>query len=361
MASTDTDLPEHVHRALEGYLEQRLADCRELDVAVAEAAEALARFILDGGKRLRPTFAWWGWRAGGGAHSGPAAEAMVRAASALELIQACALVHDDLIDASATRRGKPTIHVRFGRTHRERNWRGDADQFGAAAAILLGDLALTWADDLLHTAGVASDALQRALPAWRAMRTEVLAGQYLDVLGQARGDESTAAALRIDELKSASYTVRRPLELGAAIADADDSVTTALREFGSEIGVAFQLRDDLLGVFGDPDVTGKPAGDDLREGKRTLLMAEAFETARSRGDDDALDLLRSCLGDPELDPARVETVRGVLHDLGAVRAVEERIEQLTGRAGRALDSVAIPEPAAGTLADLAIAVTDRTR
>ncbi|MCI2421898.1 polyprenyl synthetase family protein [Saccharopolyspora sp. K220] len=357
----ELDLPGQVQQTLTDYLRTRRAEAADLDPAFAAAVAELADFVLGGGKRIRPTFAWWGWRAAGGSAEGPAAKAMLRAASALELLQACALVHDDLIDESDTRRGNPTVHRKFERIHQEAGFSGAGRQFGSAAAVLLGDLALSWADDMLHSAGIAPDALARALRPWRAMRTEVLAGQYLDVLGQYRGDETPQAALRICQLKAASYTVQRPLELGAEAAGADPEALRALHRFGSDIGVAFQLRDDLLGVFGDPGVTGKPAGDDLREGKRTVLIAEAVAKARQQADQPALDLLCDVLGDPELDEDHVEQARSLLTRLGAVEAVEKRITELTGSAMLALHTAGLAEPAASRLAELAIAVTDRSR
>lgn len=356
----EADLPGQVQRVLTEYLQTRRADTAELDPAFAAAVTELTDFVLGGGKRLRPTFAWWGWRAAGGADHGPEAQATLRAASALELLQACALVHDDLIDESDTRRGNPTVHRKFEQLHRAAGYSGNSRQFGMAAAVLLGDLALSWADDLFHSAGLSPAALARALRPWRAMRTEVLAGQYLDILGQYRQDDTRQAALRVCELKSASYTVQRPLELGAEIAGADPETITALRRFGSDIGVAFQLRDDLLGVFGDPVVTGKPAGDDLREGKRTVLIAEAFECARDQHDSRSLEMLRNMLGNPQLEEEHVEQARELLTELGAVTAVEKRITELTGSAMMALHSASLAEPAASRLAELAVAVTDRS-
>ncbi|MEU6127877.1 polyprenyl synthetase family protein [Saccharopolyspora sp. NPDC047091] len=358
--AVDSDLPGQVQRTLAEHLDSRLAECAELDAGFAAAAREVSRFVLGGGKRIRPTFAWWGWRAAGGAASGPAAEAMLRAASALELIQACALVHDDLIDESDTRRGRPTVHREFAHAHHRERWAGGAAQFGMSAAVLLGDLALAWADDMLHCAGVEPAALARGLGPWRAMRTEMLAGQYLDVFSQVRGDETPEAALRVAELKSASYTVARPLQLGAEIAGADAGVLAALEDFGHDIGVAFQLRDDLLGVFGDPAVTGKPAGDDLREGKRTLLIAEALRVAGDRGDAAGAAELRSVLGDPDVSPERIGSAREVLVRLGAQQAVEDRIAQLTATAHATLRAADLAEPAATRLGELAEAVTDRT-
>ncbi len=357
LAALDSDLPGHVQQTLADYLEIRVRECADLDPEFAAAVREMSGFVLGGGKRIRPTFAWWGWRASGGIDD--EATGVLRAASALELIQACALMHDDLIDASDTRRGRPTIHVGFADLHRGRRWHSNPNRFGTAAAVLLGDLALSWADDMLHSAGLPAAPLARALQPWRAMRTEVLAGQYLDVLGQARGDEDPESALRIDTLKAASYTVQRPLEFGAEIGGAPDAVRSALGRFGGDIGVAFQLRDDLLGVFGDPEVTGKPAGDDLREGKRTVLMAEAFGRARRRHDHDALDVLSGALGDAELAEERLSEVQDLLTHLGAVSAVEDRIATLTTSATAALESVDLPEPAASRLRELAVTATDR--
>lgn len=360
-ATVETDLPGRVCETLAAYLETRLAECRSLDPAIGEAGSEIARFVLSSGKRLRPTFAWWGWRAAGGAAHGPDADAMLRAASALELLHASALVHDDLIDESDTRRGEPAVHRRFAAWHGREGWDGDPEQFGMAAAILLGDLALTWSDDMFHGAGLAPAALARGLRPWQAMRTEVLAGQYLDVLGQVRRDSTRRAALRVNALKSASYTVQRPLELGAQIAGADGETLLALQGFGSDIGIAFQLRDDVLGVFGDPEVTGKPAGDDLREGKRTLLVAEAFDAARQRGDHAAADLLASVLGDRSLYGERVEQARRTLVRLGAVDAIEEHIAALTRNALSALSDATLAEPAVTRLRELAVTVTQRSR
>jgi geranylgeranyl diphosphate synthase type I len=352
------ELGERIERELARYLELRRRDAAAIGPVFAEAVDSLTRFVLGGGKRIRPTFAWWGWRGAGGDPAAPEAEGVLRALSALELLQASALVHDDLIDASATRRGRPTVHVEFAGRHADAGWSGPPARFGAAAAILLGDLALTWSDDLYRDSGLPAATLDRGLEAWRGMRTEVLGGQYLDVHTQATGDSSAAAALRIDRFKTAAYTVERPLHLGAALAGADDAVVTAYRRFGADIGVAFQLRDDLLGVYGDPDVTGKPAGDDLREGKRTLLVALALEKA---GEGPAAAEITAALGDPELAPETVERLRGLFTELGAVQAVEQRIAALTGAALDALTTADIAEPAAATLQELAVRATRRHR
>ena len=359
----DADLSAAVQRELTAFLAARETECTRIDGAVASAVRVLADFVLSGGKRLRPTFAWWGWRGAGGNPTGDQARAVLRAASALELLQAGALIHDDVMDSSMTRRGMPTVHVTFAARHASRRWLGPAERFGAAAATLLGDYALLWADDLLRDAGLDPAALQRASAVWSSMRIELIAGQYLDVRAQASGDETDRAALRVARYKSAAYTVERPLHLGAAIFDADAQVIAAYRRFGTDIGIAFQLRDDLLGVFGDPAVTGKPAGDDLREGKRTLLVALALRAAERRADqaaEAAVAVVRAALGKQELAGTELDAVRAALVELGAVDAIERRIEALTESALTALGTATVAEPAASRLAELAIAATHRS-
>ena len=192
------------------------------------------------------------------------------------------------------------------------------------------------------------------------MRTEVLAGQYLDVHTQATGDTSAEAALRVDRLKTAAYTVQRPLHLGAALAGADRELIDALLDFGGELGVAFQLRDDLLGVFGDPSVTGKPAGDDLREGKRTLLLALGLDYAERQGRENERKVIAEAVGEVELTDAEVDDVRQVLVDVGAVAEVERRIEAMTDNALSSLRKASLAEPAAQRLVELADRATRRT-
>lgn len=295
--------------------------------------------LLAGGKRLRPAFCYWGWRSviGLDGLADPAEEnAVVSAAAALELFQAAALVHDDLIDGSDTRRGGPSVHRQFAALHRESGWDGASDAFGAAAAVLLGDLLLGWSDELLSSSGLSPDALGRGRPVFERMRTEVGGGQYLDVLeqvsGAARAEGAADRARRVIRYKAARYSVEHPLVLGGRFADAPDHTLAAFASYGSALGEAFQLRDDVLGVFGDPAVTGKPAGDDLREGKRTVLVAYALE----RADAGQAGVVAKLLGDPRLDDAGVETVREVIVATGAMARVESLVATLVGDAAAAL-------------------------
>ena len=339
-------------------LDDFFRDRPEVDAARELAAEVRG-MVLAGGKRLRPTFAWWGWRAAGGEARGDAAEATVRALVSLELLQCCALVHDDVMDRSATRRGRPAVHEAFAARHRRSGWLGSARHHGDCAAILVGDLALAWADDALVTAGLTGAALRRAWRPWQEVRTEMMAGQHLDLRSTARRDGSLESALRVAALKTASYTVERPLHLGAALAGAPADVIEGLRVYGRDVGVAFQLRDDLIGLFGDSSVTGKPVGEDLREGKRTPLMAIAITRATAAGDRAAARLLDRCLNGVPVTDGTVAAVRALLVDLGAVEAVEQHIDALTASGLAALDRADVDDVARTQLRRLAAEAVHR--
>ncbi|PJE98014.1 geranylgeranyl pyrophosphate synthase [Streptomyces carminius] len=357
-ASGTDEVRPRVEKALRDYVAERCAEAEDIDGTFgAQLAAGISRFALRGGKRTRAGFLWWGWRAAGGAPHGTGAPAVLRTAAALELLQTCALVHDDLMDDSALRRGRPALHVDFARRHRQDGMVGRPETYGTSVAVLAGDLALAWADDLFTESLPDDAALRReAQRAWRAMRTETVAGQFLDLHNQAAGRPSASAALRVAYLKSALYTVERPLQLGAVLGGAGPGLVGALRSAGRDAGLAFQLRDDLLGVFGDPRSTGKPAGDDVREGKTTYLVALALERAEALGDTSALAVLRGSLGDRTLTPKRLERFRGVLAGLGVRAAVEERIERLGELAERRLYGVCEDPVVADRLAAMVRAV-----
>jgi geranylgeranyl diphosphate synthase type I len=240
--------------------------------------------------------------------------------------------------------------------HRTAEWLGSPESFGVGAAILLGDLCLSWADEILLTAAFSHDAMMRGKRVYDEMRTELMAGQYLDLLEQARGGGSVERALRVVRYKSAKYTIERPLHLGAALAGADVSVMSAYSGYGLPLGEAFQLRDDILGVFGDPAETGKPAGDDLREGKRTVLVAIAVE--RSTAKQSAV--VRRYLGDPALDAAGVDALREIIVDTGARDYTENLITELLESSLAALHTAEVDPEAREVLTGLAFAATKRT-
>lgn len=322
----------------------------------AERLVAGARTMVSGGKRFRAAFCHWGYLAAGG---DPADEIAVRrAAASLELLHASALVHDDLMDASDTRRGLPATHRAFEAEHAGAGWRGDEEQYGAAAAILIGDLLLSWSDELLRRCGLGWDRVGPTLEVFDLCRTEVIAGQFLDVSVQARGRADVATAMTVLRYKSAKYSIERPLHVGAALAGAGEAQLAALTDFGLPLGEAFQLRDDLLGVYGDPATTGKPAGDDLVEGKRTVLVALAIEGAPA----DEAARLDAAVG-TQLTEAEVEELRGVIDRSGAREQVETMISDLAGQAVSALAAAqragTLDGPASAVLESLAAAATQR--
>ena len=339
-----------MQKSLDDFVARQVPRLDAISEDLGPLVDSIASLIT-GGKRLRPAFCYWGWRGAGGDDE----DAIVRAATSLELLHACALVHDDVMDRSDTRRGMPSAHRRFAALHRGNGWLGAPESFGVGGAILLGDLCLCWADEMLFASGLPGEALLRAKPVLDEMRTELMSGQYLDLLEQAMGGGSVERARRVIRFKSAKYTVERPLHLGAALAGSDESLLAAYTAYGLPLGEAFQLRDDVLGVFGDPDETGKPAGDDLREGKRTVLVTTTLEQASPA---DAARL-RRLLGDPHLHTSGVEEAREVIASTGALAHVERMIGALTVSALAALEGSCVAEPARTVLAELAVAATER--
>lgn len=353
---TLSEFPAAVSACLEEFFGNKRQVMMDIDPVVSQAVTFLEYMVLGGGKRMRPMFAWAGyWGAQGHADEDP--NAVLRAVSALEFIQACALIHDDIIDASDTRRGSPTVHRRVEALHESNGWRGDAADFGTGVAILIGDLALSWAEEMLQTSGLSHAALARVIAPWSAMKTEVIAGQILDITVESAGNEDPAIAEKVNRFKTAVYTIERPLHIGAALADAPAPLIDAYRAFGHDIGIAFQLRDDLLGVFGDPAVTGKPAGDDLREGKRTVLFAEALKAADATSPADA-QRLREVIGSTS-DPVELAELADIIKKMGAEEVVEKRIAELTTSGLAHLDDADMPEKIRGSLHELAVRATKR--
>ncbi|MFC8127133.1 polyprenyl synthetase family protein [Streptomyces sp. NPDC057302] len=349
----DADVGAAVGRILHDVLKERLDAAISIDAHFAQGvAERVARFTLDGGKRMRSRFLWWGLQACGGSADAASARAALRLAAGLELIQTCALVHDDVMDASAVRRGRAAVHVDLAAQHGAHD-AGTGTSFGTGAAILVGDLALAWADDVVACTELPTDTARDVRALWQAMRSEMVAGQYLDLYGQATGSRSTSLALKTATLKSGLYSVERPLAFGAALAGADQRTTRALCSAGRCAGIAFQLRDDLLGAFGDPGHTGKPSGDDIREGKVTYLLAVARARAQATGSRALLQILDTHVGGgADLTEGDLERVRGALVHSGARDTVETKIRRLLAQSVRHLDRVALVRPAAAQLREL---------
>jgi geranylgeranyl diphosphate synthase, type I len=341
-----------VEATLSDFFARESVALESTDPALGVLIDLARSCVLARGKRLRPTFAYWGWRGLSGRN--PELDDVVPALAGLELLHAFALVQDDVMDGSATRRGSPTAHQVLAAEHAAAGRAGSADWFGSAGAVLLGDLLLVWADRIQLEARVPPAALLAARRHYDEMRIATIAGQYLDVLSDTESNVwSIDRALRVARLKTAGYTVTGPLLLGAALAVEEPPVPVAdaYRTYGAAVGEAFQLRDDLLGVFGDPTVTGKPAGDDLRTGKPTvlLLLARRLATPTQR------KVLRQSPG----DAGNLSQLADVVAETGAVEAVEAMVERRTEIAMDALADAPIETASRSALADLAITATSR--
>ncbi|HEX5096478.1 MAG TPA: polyprenyl synthetase family protein [Acidimicrobiia bacterium] len=333
-------------------LDREVDRWRGVDAALVAPLDALREFVVAGGKRLRPAFCHCAFVGAGGAPDDPA---VIDAAAALELIHTFALVHDDVMDGSDTRRGQDAVHRSFARRHRDGSWRGEARRFGDGMAILVGDFAHVYADMLMRSA-LMRGTPPAAIEVYDTLRVELCVGQSLDLITTARSGTDGEAARRIATYKSAKYTVERPMHLGAALAGRLDELSDPLSAIGLPLGAAFQLRDDVLGAFGDSDVTGKPVGDDLREGKATPLVALAAERAEPA---DAPLFAR--LGAVDLQPGEVAALQDLFVRTGALKDIEREIEQLVDVARTAIDAAPLSPEARERLSELADYVAWRDR
>ncbi len=360
-----TRLVDLVQEDIDRFLDVREPQLLAIAQELAPFTE-YSRALLKGGKRFRALFCYWGWQSTQTSNNefdllpeSPEREvaAIVRASVALELFHAAALVHDDIIDNSDTRRGSESIHRQFESIHVAGGWTGSSDSFGRSAAILLGDLLLSWSDEAFDEAlalTASSSARATARGEHHRMRSEVMLGQYLDVLNEQAWmtypeSEQLPRAHRVIVYKSAKYSVEAPLTIGAALGGGSADNLAALREFGLPLGIAYQLRDDVLGVFGDPDVTGKPSGDDLREGKRTVLVA----LARAALPSNAVTLFDELLGDRDLTDLQVRMLQDTIRESGAVEDVERIIQRNVDRAKNSLNDAEITPSARHQLLALA--------
>jgi geranylgeranyl diphosphate synthase, type I len=323
----------------------------ELDEAGVEVAGDILLNFLAGGKCLRSTFMYLGWLCG----ASDSDEALYASAS-LELLHAFALLQDDVMDDSSSRRGRPAAHIQFSDWHRKRGLSGAPRRFGDSAAILLGDLCLIWAEQMLRESGVEHRRLQHALPRYDAMRTELALGQFADLASDVRDLPSMAVVLEVARRKSGNYTVRRPLEIGAAMSGCSDRTLSGLGRYGTAIGEAFQLRDDLLGVFGSEATTGKPSGRDLVERKATSVVIAAHQLADAPTRRQLTDLMN----DGELDGTAIDRWRTLIVTTGAVQWIEDLISDRVTSARDALDELPLDESVRAALATMADLCTERS-
>ena len=341
-----TEIATRVGTRIDALLDVEVERWGAVDQALTEPLESLRALVHAGGKRLRPAFCHWSFVGAGG---DPADERITEAGAALELLHTFALIHDDIMDGSVTRRGLDAVHVDFEARHTLSAWRGEGRRFGEGVAILVGDLAFVYSDMLM------TNAPADAIAVFNELRLEVNIGQYLDLIGTVRGNGTRDDARRICIYKSGKYTVERPLHLGAAFTPRLRELEEPLSAYGLPLGEAFQLRDDLLGAFGDETLIGKPVGDDLREGKPTALVALARERAGGAG----ARLLDERLGSRDLSDDEVADLQAVLRDTGAVGEVEAEIDRLVASALAALANAPLTGEAKDNLTDLAWFVAGR--
>jgi geranylgeranyl diphosphate synthase type I len=342
--------PQETREGVADYLDTFLAGKKEMaGLPQADRLPEIMAEFLTGGKLIRPLLTVTGWVAAGG--RGDDAP-VVQVAASLEMFHAFALIHDDIMDESKTRRGRATAHRRFSGERQG----ACAERFGVNAALLLGDLAFAWSDEILHQAGLTPLQYAAVLPIVGEMRNEVMLGQYLDLRGTGELTDDVESTLTVSRYKTGKYTVERPLHIGAALAGAGREVMETCTAYAVPLGEAFQLRDDLLGVYGDVRLTGKSRLDDLRAGKNTTLVALALRTAGP----DQVALLRELVGNPHLDEAGAEQVRKVFADTGARATVERMIESRYRQSLGALDGSPLAAEAVHALQHLARTATRRT-
>jgi geranylgeranyl diphosphate synthase type I len=341
------DVASRVDTRLEALLAVERERWAKVDVDLVPPIDEIARLVLAGGKRLRPAFCFWGFVGAGG---DPTDELVIDAGAALELLHAFALFHDDVMDGSLTRRGEPTTNAKFEASHGADKLAGESRRFGDGVAILVGDLAYVYSDQLMRNAS------PQAWTIWNELRIELNFGQYLDMLGSAMNERRREKAERICRYKSGKYTIERPLHLGALLAaPTRDDLIPVLSTYGLPLGDAFQMRDDVLGAFGDTAVTGKPVGDDLREGKPTPLMAIA--TARAN----AVQLKElQLVGNQDLTPEQIARVQEVIRETGALDELETVITRLTDEAIAAVQNVSFAQSVRDEMITLAEYVSWRT-
>jgi geranylgeranyl diphosphate synthase, type I len=341
------ELRVNIDGALKSFVKVQADELSKIGSELEPAANALAHFTLDGGKRLRPIFAAVGYLGTGREIT----KEIIAATSSLELIHVCALIHDDLMDGSDTRRGAPAIHREFEAIHRSEGGSGNPERFGSAAAILLGDLALVWSAKMLHESGILDSDLLNCLPIYDELRVELMAGQFLDIYEQTLRSSSLERSRKIARYKSGKYTIERPLHFGAALAGVND-LDSRYTAYGIPLGEAFQLRDDILGVFGESSTTGKPAGDDLLEGKRTALIAKTYELC----DASQALVVSSVLGNRSASIESINKVKDIIEETGALKEIEDLISRLTNEALVAIEKL----PNNELLSQLAALTTKRS-
>lgn len=315
------------------FLDKKITEAEGIDSQAADLTREIKRMAQTGGKRIRPAFMFYAYKASGGKDE----EAAIYTSQALELFHTFALIHDDIIDRSDTRRGAPTAHTYFQSLHGKQNLIGDAAHFGLASAILAGDLALSYAHEVFVTSSFSDEAIRTAQRYYNLLWMEVILGEQLDTLGGMKKDVAEKDILTMLALKSGKYTIERPLHIGAALADASDKVFQGFTGYGIPLGQAFQIQDDILGMFGTEEKIGKPVTSDIAEGKKTLLIIKAVE----QGNKTQKGIIQKALGNPQVTEQDLEIVKNVVIDAGSLAHSQDLAKKLIEKAKKALSKVVL--------------------
>jgi geranylgeranyl diphosphate synthase type I len=323
------DFQQRLETELDDFLRGRIESAAAFGESTRELTEPLREFVGRGGKRLRPALVHFACRAAGGERKDLSVE------MAVELLHTYLLIHDDIMDRAESRRGGISAHRHFEGHHRTSGWHGSAERHGEAAAILLGDLASSYATGLFLSSSANPRHDGRVSRCFSEMCSEVVVGQYLEITAPQRADLVRDDLLSILRLKSGRYSVERPIQLGALLGSAPDDLLDALSRYGLALGEAFQLQDDLLGVFGNREEVGKPVGGDLSEGKRTILVSLSLD----RASESEREAIVACLQRENPPGDEIDRVQEIIERVGARRTVEDMVGERLERSAAELETM----------------------
>jgi geranylgeranyl diphosphate synthase type I len=346
-------LKEQIDLEIAQYLDQVIKEARGVDAFMTDVITHFKKTILAGGKRIRPIMMYWGYIAAGGKNE----QEIIKTSISLELIHAFLLIHDDIIDRDDIRHGQKTIHATY-RDHYNKFFSGDdGEHFGTAVAIVSGDFVYSLGNQVIFSSAFSSDVIVKALNKMQEIVGLTCVGEIQDVYMSYGYNVSEEKIIAMYENKTAKYTFDGPLKLGAIMAGADDALCDKLSAFAIPLGIAFQIRDDILGVFGDAKKTGKPVGSDIAEGKMTLMVHRAISLADRKQKKE----LKRLLGKKDITNKEIAIFQKILHDTGAMKSIDEQMKILINQSQKALDNITMHTGAKEFLSTLTQHLYDREK
>ncbi len=308
-------------KRLEAYFEVKKKEAAVISPEYTDLVQYLSEYILAGGKRIRPFLAYMGYKVSGGNNN----EKIMRLGMALEIFHSFALIHDDIIDFSNLRRNKPTFHIMLQEWHQSKNWRGSSSDFGLGLAVLAGDILSTWSNELVFNLNN-----RRVFKLYQEMKNEIMIGQAEDIfLSEVKNISDKDRIVSVMMRKTSDYTAQKPLILGATLAGARNSQQEFYKNLSVPLGLAFQLKDDVLGMFGKRREIGKPTDSDIKEGKITLLIYYALKSGKI-----SRDYLLKLLGNKKVTREQIVEFKNIIKRSGALQRVDSEIDKYIGKAKR---------------------------